>query len=211
MTRFYLARHGQTAWNKEERFRGRKDVPLSDRGREEAGALAEALSKEKIDHLFSGPLDRCKQTFAPLSEALGLEVKALPDVIDMDFGEWEGLKIDEAREKYPDMFEAWRSEPHTVEFPGGESLPKVQARAMRAVSRLAANYPDQAVAVCSHRVVTKLIILGVLGARADRFWVVRQDTACLNVFDYDPPHAVIHSMNDTHHLSVLPGRLNADF
>jgi len=82
---------------------------------------------------------------------------------------------------------------------------------MRAISRLAVENPESVIAVCTHRVVCKLIMLGLLGVKPDKFWAVRQDTACTNRFDYDPPRAIIHSLNDTSHLQSLGGTPRQDF
>lgn len=96
-------------------------------------------------------------------------------------------------------------------FPGGEGLGEAQARAMRAMSRLAVEHSESAVAVCTHRVICKLIMLGLLNVKPDRFWSLRQDTACLNRFLYAPPEVVIVTVNETHHLAPLGGTLQADF
>ena len=211
MTRFILVRHGQTAWNREERFRGRKDIPLSEEGRREAEATAEALADEGIDQIYASPLSRAMETLAPLARRLNREVVPFPELTDMNFGAWEGLTLPEAKSSSPDLFAAWKERPETVTFPGGESLAEVQARAMRAISRLAVEFPGRTVAVCSHRVVCKLILLGLLGLKPDKFWAILQDTACLNRFEYDPPQSVLMSLNDTHHLRHLGGRLKKDF
>jgi broad specificity phosphatase PhoE len=211
MTRFFLLRHGQTVWNKETRFRGRKDVPLSDQGRLEAEALAEALAAEKIDACYASPLSRSMETLRPLAARLGREVVPLPEVVDLDFGEWEGWSLAEAEERRPELFAFWKQSPHLVTFPGGENLAQAQARSMRAISRLARAHPDQTVAVCSHRVICKLIVLGLLGLTPERFWAIRQDTACVNRFEYDPPTAILITLNETHHLNRLGGTLRQDF
>jgi len=211
MAEFYLVRHGQTAWNKDARFRGRKDVPLSEQGAKEAEAVADALEGAGITGIYASPLSRAVQTLAPLAARLGLEVVPLEEVIDMNFGEWEGMAVADVQKEYPGLFETWKRAPHQVDFPGGERLDLVQARAMRGISRLSLEHPKEPVAVCSHRVVCKLIILGLFGAKADRFWSVRQDTACINLFHYNPPDAVIHKVNDTSHLSALGGTLRQDF
>jgi broad specificity phosphatase PhoE len=211
MSRFILVRHGQTAWNKEQRFRGLKDVPLSEQGLKEAEMVADALAREKVDRIYASPLSRAVQTLTPLAARLHLSVLPLDNVIDMNFGEWEGLAVEEAKQKYPDLFKLWTDSPEQITFPGGESLAQVQARAMRGVSRLALEFPDCLIAVCSHRVVCKLIMLGLLGVRPDKFWAIRQDTACINRFDYTPPQAVVHTLNETFHLQTLGGTLKQDF
>lgn len=211
MARFFLCRHGQTAWNQEQRFRGRKDIPLSEQGLREAVAVADALEPLEIEAIYASPLSRSMQTLEPLARRLNKEVTAYDDVIDMNFGEWEGLLVEEAKARGPELFRVWSESPERATFPGGESLAQVQARAMRAVSRLALEFPDKNIAVCSHRVVTKLIVLGLLGVKPDRFWSLRQDTACLNRFEFEPPRAVVFTVNETHHLAKLGGTLRADF
>jgi len=211
MATFYLVRHGQTAWNRDERFRGRADTPLSETGFKEAEKVAGTLAEKGVDHIYASPLSRAVQTMGPLAKKLGKDVVPYQDIIDMDFGEWEGLPVTEAEKKYPELFETWKHEPHKVTFPGGESLSQVQARVMRAFSRLAVEFRDSSVAVCSHRVVCKLAMLGMFGAGPEKFWTPRQDTACINHFVYDPPDSIVFTMNHTAHLDDIPGRVVKDF
>lgn len=211
MTKIFLLRHGQTPWNRDPRFRGRKDVPLSDEGRREAGAVADALAGESIAAVYASPLSRATETVRPLAERLGQPVRPLPELIDMDFGEWEGWSIGEAAERAPELFAAWKATPERVTFPGGESLAAVQARTMTGLDRLAAEHRDATVAVCTHRVVGKLALLGLLGLGPERFWVFQQDPACINRFLYDPPRAIIHAVNETRHLDALGDRPRQDF
>jgi phosphoserine phosphatase len=211
MTKFFLLRHGQTAWNREQRFRGRKDVPLSEAGLREAEAVAEALAGEPLAAVYASPLSRATETVRPLARRLGLPVTALPEIIDMDFGAWEGWSIGEAAERAPDLFETWKHAPERMTFPGGENLAAVQARALAALGRLAEAHRGAAVALCTHRVVCKLLLLGLLGLGPARFWVFQQDPACIDHFAYDPPRAIIYSVNDTRHLEALGDALRQDF
>jgi probable phosphoglycerate mutase len=151
------------------------------------------------------------QTLTPLAKRLSKEVVPFDEVIDMNFGEWEGVKVEDAQKQYPELFKLWKDTPDKVTFPKGESLEQVQSRAMRGVSRLAVEYPEANIALCSHRVVCKLIMLGLLGVKPDKFWALRQDTACLNRFDYNPPNTIVHTINETFHLQALGGTLKQDF
>ena len=211
MTKFFLLRHGQTPWNRDQRFRGRKDVPLSEAGLREAESVAEALAREPIAAVYASPLSRAMDTVRPLAGRLGLPVEPLPEVIDMDFGEWEGWSVGEAAERAPELFAQWKTTPERVTFLGGENLATVQARVMAALGRLAAEHQGEAVALCSHRVICKLALLGLLGLGPERFWVFQQDPACINRFAYDPPGLVIYGLNDTQHLKALGGGLSQDF
>lgn len=211
MTGFFLLRHAQTPYNKDQRFRGRIDVPLSGTGRQQAGAVSDALADEKISAIYGSPLSRAMETVRPLAERLGLPLLPLPELIDMDFGEWEGWSLDEAAERAPELFEVWKRNPERMTFPGGESLAQVQQRAMAGLARLVETHRDGAVAICTHRVVCKLILLGLLGLGPEKFWVIQQDTAGINRFFYDPPRAIIRTINETQHLNALGGALRQDF
>ncbi len=211
MTEIYLLRHGQTAWNKDQRFRGRKDVPLSEHGLKEAEAVADVLENEEIDYIYASPLSRSVQTLGPLATRLGKKVELMESVIDMNFGDWEGVSVIDAEKQYPEMFETWKRHPEKVTFPGGESLAQVQERAMLGILGLAKKFPDKKIAICSHRVITKLVLLGLLGAGPEKFWVIFQNAACINRFSYNPPTAIIKGVNETYHLAGLGPKMKTDF
>ena len=206
-----LIRHGQTSWNREQRFRGRKDLPLADIGQDQARALAEALGGEKIAALYRSPLLRCEQTLAPLAERLGMGSVTVEDLVDMDFGEIEGMEVEAAKREYPELMKKWIEAPHKVTFPGGEGLAEVSSRAVRAIGDIAARHKGETVAVCAHRVINKLVLLSLAGAGPEGFWVFFQAAACVNRFSIDTPRAVIFSVNDVSHLASLDGRPRLDF
>ncbi|MGE5592202.1 MAG: histidine phosphatase family protein [Betaproteobacteria bacterium] len=203
-----LIRHGQTRWNKEEVFRGRADIPLDETGLAQAEATARALAHVEIAAVYSSPLARAHETACAIARPHGLEVQLVDGFTDIDCGAWEGLPVEEARSRYPRMFEAWQRAPHTVTFPGGESLDIVADRAWAAIDQIAAvRAKDDVVAIVSHRVVNKLILLRALGLASSAFWKVRQDTCCLNIVEYGPGGCVLHLLNDRCHLagSRIPG------
>ena len=199
-TVLYLMRHGQTAWNVEEVFRGRADVPLDDTGHRQAQALALALTGESVAAVYASPLSRAALTAAPIAEAHDLKVEFDGRLTDLDFGAWEGKPLSEVRRAWPDLFAQWERAPGTVSFPGGESLPIVRARAAAAIEELAETHAGKTVAVVSHRVVTKVLICHVLGLDDSHFWQIRQDTACINRLERTGGKWVIVAMNDVCHL-----------
>jgi len=213
-----LIRHGETAWNREAIFRGRADIPLSARGREQARLLGEALSSQPVRALslhplravYASPLSRARETAAPLAEGLGLEVVAEPRLIDMSFGEWEGKPLDEVRGTWPSLYRAWLAEPQTFRAPGGESLEEVLGRALPAMTEIAARH-EGAAALVSHRVVCKALLCAALGAGAAGFWRVQVDTASVSLLKHTRDGWVVLRTNDTHHLEALAGSPEADF
>jgi len=206
MTRLYLVRHGQTAWNKQERFRGRADVPLDAVGLAEARALAQAYRETRFDALYASPLSRCQQTLEPLARILQLEVASVEGLADIDFGEWQGRPKTEIREQDAERYEQWMSSPEQVTFPNGESLAQVRQRALAAVGRIHSEQPDGTVAACTHRVVCKVLVCGLLGVPDALFWRIRQDATCVNVFEINNHGvATLVSLNDTHHAREVAG------
>ena len=95
MTNIYLVRHGQTAWNKEEIFRGRTDVPLDETGLREAQLVAAYFQGKEIHAIYSSPLLRAFQTAQEISKVCDLGVTPLQGIIDMSFGEGEGRSLQE--------------------------------------------------------------------------------------------------------------------
>ena len=210
MGEILLIRHGETAWNREAVFRGRADIPLSGRGREQARLLGEAVSSQPLRAVYASPLSRARETAAPLAARLGLEVVAEPRLIDMSFGEWEGKPLEEVQEKWPSRYRTWLAEPQTFRAPGGESLEEVLGRTLPAMTEIAARH-EGAAAVVSHRVVCKALLCAALGAGPGGFWRVQVDTASVSLLKHTRDGWVVLRTNDTHHLEALGGPTEADF
>ena len=123
MTCIVLIRHGQTAWNREARFRGQSDVPLEEAGLRQAEATGQYVATRwPVVAVYASPLSRTMRTAEAIAEPQGLAAEPLESLRDIDFGEFQGLLGTEAEQRYPDIYRAWLEAPHTVRFPGGESL-----------------------------------------------------------------------------------------
>jgi len=205
MTRIILVRHGQTAWNIEsgERFRGRVDLPLDDTGLAQAQALTRRLADHPIVAIYSSPLKRAVETARPTAQQLGLPVQPLPGIIDINYGDWQGLSPAEVARAYPDLYRRWLEKPHLVKFPHGESLRQVRLRGMAALKKVTARHEGRAVLLVAHQVVNKVLVCAMLGLDNSHFWRIRQDTACLNVFDYQDGVFTAVLINDTCHLHPI--------
>jgi len=202
-TKIVLIRHGQTAWNKEEIFRGRADVPLDEVGLRQAQALADALRTEPISGVFTSPLTRAVQTATAVAESHGLVPVLVPGFTDIDFGAWEGLAHEVVRERFPELYATWQAQPEDVTFPGGENLDAVCQRASAALTELVQQSPGQTIALVAHRVVNKVLICHILGLPNSHFWQIRQDTAAINRFHITRSSYIVDCLNDTCHLGQL--------
>ncbi len=211
MTKVYLVRHGQTAWNLEEVFRGRADIPLDETGKKEVHLAGEALKNERIHAIYSSPLSRSMETAENIAKFQNISVTPLKAIIDISYGEWEGKALVEVQRKYPDLYLLWLREPHKVQFPGGENLDDVRHRTMAAVEDLVAKHADETIALVAHRVPNKVICCALLGIDNSNFWRIQQDTASTNGFIFKNGQWIISFLNDTSYLRVLGKPGLADF
>lgn len=167
MALLYVARHGETEWNRAGRYQGRLESALTPRGEAQARALAAALASRPIARVVSSPLGRCVQTAHPLAEALGLPLEIDERLVEIGHGEWEGrLRVD-IETTDAQLFARWKTHPETVAFPGGESLDDVLRR-WRAFASGFRGKND--VAVVTHDAIVRLAILDASGRGPAHFW-----------------------------------------
>jgi broad specificity phosphatase PhoE len=211
ITKVYLVRHGQTAWNLEEVFRGRADIPLDETGRKEVHLAGEALKDETLHAIYSSPLSRSMETAENIAKFQNIPVTPFDAIIDISYGEWEGKSLKEVQEKFPDLYALWLREPHKVSFPAGESLDEVRSRAMEAVENLVAKHKNENIALVAHRVPNKVICCALLGIDNSNFWRIQQDTASTNLFTYKDGQWIVSFLNDTSYLKVFGKPALSDF
>jgi broad specificity phosphatase PhoE len=203
LTRLVLIRHGRTEWNRVERFLGRADIDIDVVGIKQAEAAAQRISEWQISAIYSSPLRSALTTAEILASSFSLEVKPLPGITDIDFGEWQGLSPEEATVTYPDLYSMWLNNPHEVELPGGESLAKVRKRVSTAVNGLIAQYPKETIVLVSHKVACQILVLSLLDLDNSHFWEITQDVGAINVFEVRGAIPSALFLNDTCHLKML--------
>ena len=127
MTQIILVRHGQTPWNQDKIFRGSRDIPLNDQGREEARLAGEWLKGETIHAAYCSPLSRARDTGEAIARHHGLQVVDLPGLTDLCYGDWEGLPLTEVKVKYADLYRQWETAPAHRPFPRGRDPGRSQS------------------------------------------------------------------------------------
>jgi probable phosphoglycerate mutase len=202
-TRFILVRHGETALTAQGRYSGRGDVPLSERGEAQAMAAAGRVAgiSRDVAAVVTSPLARCTRTAELIAaEVGGVDVTVVPDLIECDFGEWEGLTFAEARDRSPAAMDAWLDSA-AVAPPGGESFETVARRVQAAVGTLLTSYASGVVVVVSHVSPIKLILRDALAAGDDFLHRLFLDAAGVSTMDLWPDGGVaVRSVNETAHL-----------
>jgi len=200
-TLIILVRHGQTEWNRIERFRGRYDLSLNDTGIEQAEKTAAHIQKMwKPVALYSSPLKRAVQTAEKIAKFCGVPIQTSDGLMDIDYGQWQGLTPEEVKQQWPELLTRWYEYPETVQIPGGESLKQVRKRSMSALSKFCRMHRNDEIVLVSHTVVNRLLILGILDLGNDHFWNLSQEPCAINLIEKSERGFKLVYMNDTCHL-----------
>ena len=200
-TRLLLLRHGQTDLSRQRRYSGRGNPELTDTGRRQAADAARYLSgKGGISAVISSPLQRAYDTAAAAAGALGLPVQVDDELIETDFGDWEGLTFAEAAERYPELHGRWLSDTGLCP-PGGESFDQVAQRVERVRDRVIAEHGPATVLVVSHVTPIKSLLRMALAAGPTILYRLHLDLASLSIAEFYPDQgASVRLVNDTSYL-----------
>jgi broad specificity phosphatase PhoE len=147
-TTLVLVRHGETDWNRENRFQGHADPALNDTGRSQARALADELRGEHFAAAYTSPLRRAYETAAILAAGLGLEPVAEEALKEVDVGSWSGLTRDEVESRFPDGYLRWLEYGHG--WDDGETYDELGERVLSGLLEIAARHPDTRVLAVTH-------------------------------------------------------------
>jgi probable phosphoglycerate mutase len=199
-TRVFALRHGQTAWNAEQRIQGQLDVPLDDTGRWQAERLAQALAGEDLAAIYSSDLQRALATAQALATATGLPVQAQPSLRERGFGRFEGATHAEIEHRWPAEAARWRRREPGDTPGGGEALADFFARSVGALTQLAARHPGQAIAIVAHGGVLDCLHRAAMRVALDapRSWQL--GNASINRLLYTGEVWTVVGWNDAAHL-----------
>lgn len=204
--RILLVRHGETEWNRQSRFQGQIDVPLNNRGQDQAKCVAEFLQSVPMHRAFSSPMLRPKETAEKiLSYHPEVLLDLLDDLKEISHGLWEGKFEHEIETEFPGELRRWQQTPGAVQMPEGENLQQVWQRVAQAWQQIVETTPPgETVLVVAHDAVNKAILCQMFNLEPDSFWLFKQGNGGVSVIDYHnggdrPP--CLQSMNITTHLS----------
>jgi broad specificity phosphatase PhoE/ribonuclease HI len=185
-TQLLLLRHGQTELSVERRYSGRGNPPLTDLGRRQADAAARYLAQRGgVSAVISSPLQRAYDTATAVAKGLGLDVSVDDDLIETDFGAWEGMTFGEAAARDPELHTRWLRDT-SQSPPDGESFDAVAHRVRRARNRIIAEYGDATVLVVSHVTPIKTVLRLALDAGEGILYRLHLDLASLSIAEFYP-------------------------
>jgi broad specificity phosphatase PhoE len=165
--RLYLVRHGTTTLNVENRYRGRRDIPLDAQGYQDAVDAARRLSGAGLTAVYTGPLRRTIATAQIVAdEARVPDLRILPGLNNVDYGAWEGMTAEEAEIYDPEAFALYRTSPREAICPQGERLTDAERRMLAAVRLIGSRHPGETVAAVTHAVMIRLTLMELTGVDA---------------------------------------------
>lgn len=203
LTRIYLVRHGETQWNKDLRYQGHRDIPLSEVGIAQARKISTRLAGEKLDVVYASDLSRALETARIIARPHNLEVKVDARLKETNFGLWEGLTYNEINLQYPDEMNGWRTNPRETKIPGGESLAEVMIRCKEGMDSLIKENLNRNILLVAHGGIIRILLVDILGMDINSYWKIKQDNVALNIIEYyGEDRAILCLMNDISHLNL---------
>ncbi len=202
MLELWLVRHGQTEFSRENRFCGSIDPPLSDVGQRMADSLGASHGEAKWDAIYCSPSQRARQTVAPLAKRAKLEPALDDGLREISYGEWEGLKHEDVKSRFPDVYAYWSQDTASRATPGGETAFMVAARAAPVLERIRREHATGKVLVVSHKATLRILVCALLGMDVRLFRErIAQPVCALSRFEVKPAGtAMLTMLGDVSHL-----------
>jgi broad specificity phosphatase PhoE len=204
VTKILLIRHGHVEGIKPERFRGRADVPLTDRGTAEARAVAQRVASGwRPAKIYTSPMRRCIATGCAIAQACNIEAEILDDLKDIDYGDWQWKTYEEVKRSEPELFATWFAKPHLMRFPRGESLQELVARSADVFRLAVGRHAQQTIVLVAHDSVIRALLLQLLDQPLSAYWRLAQEPCCINEIDVVAELVRVIRANETGHLSSI--------
>ncbi len=173
--RLFVVRHGETVESAGGTYSGRRDVPLTDHGREQARRAGERLRDAGVDLIYSSPLGRALDTARLIGAATGAPVKVDERLTEVDHGPLEGIDREQARERFGDVYQGWREDPMGSPIPGAEPLVSALGRARSATAEAIAD--ARCPVIVGHQGILRLVLAALGRIEPDEYFETRLEEA----------------------------------
>ena len=184
MAKLYLIRHGETDYNNALRFQGQTDIPLNQKGIEQAEKAADFFRDIPLQAIYTSTLIRAKTTAEIIAGVKGMEVQETDALREMSFGIWENMNSKDIQKKYAKEWKDFFASPARTTIPQGESMSDVQKRAYPTVQEILDRYPEGDVAFVAHGGIIRVLMCTMLGLDLNRAWHLHVGNASITCFYY---------------------------
>ena len=196
MTQVILIRHGQTDWNSEKRYQGSADIPLNERGREEAKRLQRWVSCQNIGRVYSSDRKRASE-FARIAFE-GFTIKEETAFREMGFGVFEGLVYEEAMRRFPDQYSSLIEDPVNTVIPDAEIFSDFRRRVLASFDKIVSENDGGAAAVVTHAGPIRIILNRIM--KLNSFWDLKIDSGSIHIVETGKGDRSVLVHNDTAYL-----------
>jgi len=202
--RLILVRHGETPWNVTLQYQGHANVPLNERGREQARRAAARLRGLEVRALYASDIVRAWETAEIIGAAIGQTPTPMPELREIDVGQWEGMTPEELYRRFPDHMAEYRRDPARTVRLGGESYAQLQARALVALQRIQESHAQGEVVVAvSHGGTIRALLCHVIGLDLGNFGRMWLDNGSLTELRLGRNGWRLMRLNDAAHVEDM--------
>jgi len=195
VTRLLLVRHAQPTEEASGRCYGRLDIGLSVGGRQQAKLLAHTLNSIAVSAIYASPRRRAVETAIPLAMVHGLTPIVEEALRELDFGDFEGQPYEEIARSHPELYRQWMETPTLVQFPGGESYPRLRERTLQTINAIRAHHPGQTTVVVTHGGVLRATLADCLSMPDEAIFRLEQSYGAISIVDWIDSVPVVRLLN----------------
>ncbi|HMA60610.1 MAG TPA: alpha-ribazole phosphatase [Halanaerobiales bacterium] len=199
-TKIVLARHGETEWNKTSRYQGVRDIELNEKGQRQAEKLFDFLKDEAFDTIYSSTLKRAQETVQGIANYQNKEIITISELMEIDFGQWEGLTFSEIEENYPDLAKKWAKDPTCCKPPDGEHIKEVEERVGETIDKIVDDNPDKKILIATHGGIIRIIFAYLLDLPLSRIFSIEVENVSISRIHFYKHYPVVNLLNSIHHL-----------
>ena len=189
MEKLILIRAGGTTWQEgqptadESRIQGTVPLPLTEQAKKSLQKIAAVLLKENVDCLYSSGNESSGSSAEFLAQLCQIKTKKIPNLRELDFGLWQGLRIVEIKKRYGRAYKQWLTDPASIRPPQGESVPETYERVAQSLQNLYKKNRDKTVVIVAAFVVAALIECLITDKSLDQLWQIAEQHDNLHIFD----------------------------
>lgn len=199
LTELYLLRHGKTEWNKNSIIQGQTDTKLNENGLKAASRAVDLFKEIELDFIYSSDLKRARKTAQFIAQDKNLAIRESSKIREIAFGDWEGLKYSQIKDKFPQRAVAWEEDPLQNSPNGGENLLDLKKRVDNFFQEILSKHQGGKILVVSHGGVIKTYLTSVLAIEVNKFWQFQIDNCSLTELKFYDQDPILSKLNFTNH------------
>jgi len=202
-TQIIAVRHGETQWNREKRWQGHNDSPLTKKGLDQAKAVANHLAEVQFSSIYSSDLDRACKTAEQIYKISGIKIITDARLRERNLGIFEGLTKPEMKSQFPEAFNKYQNQDPGYAVPKGESIKQCYARSTAFLKEIPEKHPGETIVVVTHGGVLNAYFRFIIGLPLEAPRRYQLFNASINRFSYTDGHFILNSFGHIDHLNHI--------